>query len=135
MAASANPQMLGDPPDVPTAELDLDSISSAGSPYITTTLTTFTDMPPEDLADDEPFQINADVPGPGDYSSTFTLHYSDEQDLPGTDIPGAQVAYFTVDADVNPDTTTFTIEAPEPANALLVATVAVIGTLRRRRRH
>ena len=82
--------MLGDPaPGTPTAELDLDSITTSGSPYITTTLQPFTDLPSnDDPSQGDPFQLNANAPGLGDYCTTFILHYSDEQDLPGTTLPG-----------------------------------------------
>jgi hypothetical protein len=65
--ASANPAMMGDPPGEPTAELDLDSITTSGSSYLTTTLHTFTDLPANDNpAEALPFEIDAFVPGVGD---------------------------------------------------------------------
>jgi hypothetical protein len=124
--ASANPQMMGDPPGVPTDELDLDSITFSGSSAITTSLQPFTDLP----ANDDPaqafgFQLNVNVPAWGDYLTTFTLHYSDEQDLPGAFAPGSELASFTVEADIESDVTTWTVTTvPEPGALELVAVAA-----------
>lgn len=129
-AASANPQMLGDPPGVPTAELDLDSITATGSSFITTTLRPFTDLPANDNpAQALPFQINVVVPALGDYSTTFFLHYSDEQDLPGALPPGSEMLPFTVEANVAADVTTWTVTAvPEPPT-WVVASIGMIAIL------
>jgi hypothetical protein len=110
-AASADPAMIGDPPpSIPTAELDLDSITSSGSPYITTTLQPFTDLPSnDDPSQGDPFQLNANAPALGDYVTTFTLNYSDEQDLPGAYAPGSETAYFTVNVDFTPGMSDWTI--------------------------
>jgi hypothetical protein len=117
------PQMLGDPPGEPTAELDLDSISSFGSPFITTTLTPFTDLPSNDNpAQSIPFRVNFCVPRAGDYNTTFLLHYSDQQGLPGADPPGSELASFNVNVDVTSKTYTAIITTdavPEPGTAAL----------------
>jgi hypothetical protein len=118
-----NPGMLGDPPGVPTAELDLDSITTSGSALITTTLKPFIDLPANDNpAESLPFQINVDVPAPGNYTTTFSLHYSDEQDLPGAAAPGSEMVSFTVDANVGANVINWTITAvPEPSSCQLAA--------------
>ncbi|HEV8038901.1 MAG TPA: hypothetical protein VGP62_08570 [Bryobacteraceae bacterium] len=121
-----SPTMLGDPPPgVPTAELDLDAVSSFGSPDITTTLAPFTDLPSnDDPAQGLPFQINFLVPSLGDYSTTFLLYYSDEQDLPGADLPGSELASFNVNVDVTAATAYWTITTdtvPEPNALVLIA--------------
>ena len=114
---------------MPTAELDLDSITVSGSPHITTNLVPFTDLP----ANDDPsqaftFGLNVSVPAWGDYTTTFSLHYSDEQDLPGAAAPGSEVSSFIVDANVGETVTTWTVTAvPEPGTeALLVAALATL---------
>jgi hypothetical protein len=116
------PDMLGDPPGEPTAELDLDSISASGSPYITTTLAPFTDLPSnDDPSQGVPFQVSVFAPI-GDYSTTFLLYYSDEQDLPGADPPGSELASFNVNVDVTSTTFYWTITTdpvPEPGTAML----------------
>ena len=133
-----NPTMLGDPPpDVPTAELDLDAVSSFGSPYITATLAPFIDLPAnDDPAQGLPFQINFLVPSLGDYNTTFLLHYSDEQDLPGADLPGSELASFNVNIDVTATTAYWTITTdtvPEP-NALALTALAICTLIRFARR-
>ena len=118
---SFNPQMLGDPPGEPTAELDLDSITTNGSAYLTTTLHTFSDLPANDNpAEALPFEIDAFVPGVGDYITTFTLHYSDEDDLPGAAAPGSEALSFTVEANVSDSVTDWTLTTvPEPTTFAL----------------
>ena len=130
-AGSYAPQLLGDPPGVPTAELDLDSITAAGSPFITTTLSPIIDLPASDNpAQAVPFAVNVVVPGLGDYSTTFFLHYSDEQDLPGALPPGSEMLSFNVDANVAAGVTTWTVTAaPEPSSWLLLAAGAIICTV------
>jgi hypothetical protein len=120
-AGSFNPQMLGDPPGEPTAELDLDSITTSGSPYITTNLQPFTDLPSDDdPAEAKPFEIDIAVPTLGDYATTFTLHYSDEDDLPGAAAPGSEELSFNVEANVSSSTIDWTITTvPEPASGVL----------------
>ena len=122
LGASADPQLLGDPPPgVPTAELDLDSITSTGSPDIVTTLSPFTDLPSDDNpAEGVGFPITVYAPGPGDYDTTFYLHYSDEQDLPVAYAPGSEVVALNVNADVTDTTTTFVFSTPEPVRAAAV---------------
>ncbi len=127
-AATFAPQMIGDPPPgVPTAELDLDSITSTGSPYITTTLQPFIDLPSDDNpAEGLPFQVYAFVPALGDYSTTFTLYYSDEQDLPGADAPGSETASFTVAVDMTATTADWTVTVvPEPASFGLLTIIGL----------
>jgi hypothetical protein len=124
-----NPTMLGDPPPgVPTADLDLDAVSSFGSPYITTTLAPFTDLlSNDDPSQGLPFQISFQVPSLGDYSTTFLLHYSDAQDLPGADLPDSELASFNVNLDVTATTAYWTITTdtvPEP-NALALTALGI----------
>jgi len=126
-----DPTMLGDPPpSVPTAKLDLDAITSFGSPYITATLAPFVDLPSDNNpAEGLPFQINFLVPSLGDCNTTFLLYYSDEQDLPGADLPGAELAAFNVNIDVTGTTAYWTITTdtvPEPKFAALIA-LAIIA--------
>lgn len=138
-----NPQMLGDPPGEPTAELDLDSVSSIGSPYIATSLTPFTDLPSnDDPSQSVPFQVTVLAPSYGDYDTTFLLYYSDEQDLPGADLPGSELASFNVNVDLTPTTDFWTVTTdvvPEPGTAAL--TLAGCGLfllaaeIKRRRGH
>jgi hypothetical protein len=128
-----SPTMLGDPPPgVPTAELDLDAISSFGSPDITATLAPFTGLPSnDDPAQGLPFQISFQVPSLGDYSTTFLLHYSDEQDLPGADLPGSELASFNVNVDVTATTAYWTITTdtvPEP-NALALTALGICALI------
>ena len=81
--ALAAPNVGGDPPPlIPTDELDLDSITPIGDPQISMTLQPFTDLPPDDPADDPPYQFVVDTTVPGSYYTDFELNYSDEQDLP-----------------------------------------------------
>lgn len=132
MGGSADAQMLGDPaPDVPTAELDLDSISEFGSPYIVTTLQPFTDLP----SDDDPsegvnFAINVDTTTLGDYDSTFVFTFSDEQDLPGAYAPGSETATLEVNVDLTADMDYWTLTAdvpiPEPGG-MLIGSVMMVG--------
>jgi hypothetical protein len=131
MAASANPQLLGDPPGVPTAELDLDSITTSGSAFITTTLKPFIDLPAnDDPAEALPFAINVVAPAIGDYSTTFLLHYSDEQDLPGALIFGSEIVSFNVNANMASDLTTWTITSvPEPSSWQILGGGAVASAL------
>ena len=107
---------------MPTAELDLDSITAAGSPFLLSSLKPLTDFPAnDDPAQALPFGITADVPALGNYSTTFFLHYSDEQDLPGALAPGSEFVSFNVDANVAADITTWTITAAPEPDALLLA--------------
>lgn len=132
--ASAAPQLLGDPPGVPTAELDLDSITTSGSAYLTTTLHPFTDLPANDNpAEALPFEIDAFVPGPGDFTTTFTLHYSDEDDLPGAAAPGSEALSFTVEVEVSQTVANWTVTTvPEPASGWLIAVAGMCLALRRK---
>ncbi len=135
-----SPQLLGDPPPDPTAALDVDSVTSIGSPYITTTLGPLTNVPSnDDPSQGVPFQVNFQVPVIGEYSTTFLVHYSDEQDLPGADSPGSQLGSFTVDVNVTTDTAYWTVTtdtvAPEPGPLALLAVAAVILLACRRAVH
>jgi hypothetical protein len=137
-ASTFAPQMIGDPPGEPTAELDLDSVSSFGSPYITSTLTPTNGMPSTDTpGTGETFSITALSPTTnGDYNTTFVVHYSDEQDLPGADAPGSQEAEFNVSVDITGPTAEWTIttglSVPEQSNtvALLLTACACCLVLR-----
>lgn len=133
-----SPTMLGDPPPgVPTAELDLDAVSSFGSPDITATLAPFTGLPSNDNPGQGlPFQISFQVPSLGDYSTTFLLYYSDEQDLPGADLPGSELGSFNVNVDVTAATAYWTITTdtiPEP-HALALTALGICTLLRFARR-
>jgi hypothetical protein len=133
-----NPGMLGDPPGLPTAELDLDSITTTGSPFLTTTLAPFIDLPANDNpAEALPFEIDLIAPILGDYTTTFFLHYSDEQDLPGAAPPGSELLSFTVEAHLDAKFVHWTITTvPEPRSwQLLAAGLSSCGmfTLFRRR--
>jgi hypothetical protein len=108
----------------------LDSITTSGSAYLTTTLHTFTDLPANDNpAEALPFEIDAFVPGVGDYITTFTLHYSDEDDLPGAAAPGSEELSFTVEADVSETVTDWTVTTvPEPSTLALL-TLGIVGLI------
>jgi hypothetical protein len=118
-----NPGMLGDPPGLPTAELDLDSIITSGSPFITTTLSPFIDLPANDNpAEALQFEIDLIAPTLGDYTTTFFLHYSDEQDLPGAAPPGSELLSFTVEANLDAKFIHWTVTTvPEPTSWRLLA--------------
>jgi hypothetical protein len=123
-----NAAMLGDPPGVPTAMLDLDSVTATGSPYITTTLHPFFDLPSDDdPAEALPFEIDIRAPGPGDYLTVFTLHYSDEDDLPGAAPPGSEAISFSVECNLTPTKAFWKLTSvPEPS-AMLLALTAIGG--------
>ena len=91
--------------------------------YLTTTLHPVFDLPANDNpAEALPFEVDAFVPGPGDYTTTFTLHYSDEDDLLGAAAPGSEALSFTVEAEVSMTTADWTVTTvPEPASGLLLA--------------
>jgi hypothetical protein len=117
----------------PTAELDLDSITVAGSPQISITLHPFTDQ----IASDDPahgivFDIDVDGSVPGHYFTTFELNYSDEQDLPGALAPGSEHGFFGVFADVTPSGVTGGIIVPEPASGTLLTAGIVALAIRKR---
>jgi hypothetical protein len=124
--AAAAPAMLGDP-NTPTAGLDLDSITSVGSPQITTDLKTFTDLPPDynpatDTADEDLFHIYLDRTQPGTFSKTFYFTFSDEQDLPGADALGSISGSVTYTFTVTP--------VPEPSSFALAAVATFLfGTI------
>jgi hypothetical protein len=129
-----NPGMLGDPPGVPTAALDLDSVSTTGSPNITTTLHPFTNLPSDDdPAEALPFEIDIHAPTPGDYFTTFTLHYSDEDDLPGAAPPGSEAISFSVECNLTTTTAFWTITTvPEPsATSMVLAAITGIAAASR----
>lgn len=118
-----NPGMLGDPPGLPTAELNLDSITTSGSPFITTTLSPFIELPANDNpAEALPFEIDVVTPNFGDYTTTFFLHYSDEQDLPGAAPPESELLSFTVEANLDAQHIHWTVTTvPEPSSGQLLA--------------
>jgi hypothetical protein len=102
------PGMIGDPPaDIPSAELDLDSVTSSGdSEIVYDGPVTFQDMPATDnpLENVLPISIDLYTTNVGiTYSNTFTFDYSDEQDIPGADAPGSEQESFTVDGTLNSD--------------------------------
>ena len=112
-------------PSVPTAGLDLDSLSAVGDSQITSDLTTFSNL----AFNDDPhfghqFNVFVDTTQLGTFSKTFYLGFSD-QDLPGATDPDSVPGSFTVVAHV----------VPEPASAGLVALglVALAAASRRRR--
>jgi hypothetical protein len=118
----------------PTAELDLDSITHTGSPEITSTLSPFRDLPSDsDPAEAQPFTFNITAP-PGHYSTTFFWHYSDEDDLPGADAPGSQLAFFNVTIDVAEHSAHWvvTTDVPEPSSLALFASGCVVVLVVRR---
>jgi len=117
----------------PTAELDLDSITESGSPDIASTLAPFDDLPSDsDPSEGTPFNLDFDA-DPGDYNATFYLFYSDEQDLPGADTPGSQLAMFNVDVNVEPGVADWTVttDVPEPGSIAIM--LAFCGICMRRR--
>jgi hypothetical protein len=120
------PGMIGDPPGEPTADLDLDSISASGNPVVALgDLSPFDDLPSTDSASENvvPFWVELYTDTPGTYTDTFTLHYSDEQDLPGADAPGSQSTSFSVTATLDAaDNIQWEVDTavPEPAPALLL---------------
>ena len=101
---------------------------------MTTTLHTFSDLLANDNpAEALPFEIDAFVPGVGDYTTTFTLHYSDEDDLPGAAAPGSEELSFTVEANVSDSVTDWTITTvPEPSTIALL-TLGALGLFAQRR--
>jgi hypothetical protein len=124
-AATFAPQMIGDPPPgVPTAELDINSVTTFGSPYITSTLAPANDLPSTDTpGTGETFSITGVSPiTNGDYSTTFEVDYSDQQDLPGADAPGSQVAEFNVSVDFVGGVADWTIttDVPDQSNTALL---------------
>ena len=126
-----SPQMLGDPPGEPTARLDLDSFSSFGSPNITTTLTPVNNLLSTDTpGTGESFNIFVQAPANGNYdttfNTTFVVHYSDEQDLPGADSPGSEEAAFNVNVDIYGTTAywTITTDASVPDQSITAALLA-----------
>jgi hypothetical protein len=125
------PGMIGDPPGEPTAELDLDSVtaSSTNSP-LAIYLKPFTDLPSTDDPTEnvDTFYVNLFTDTPGTYSDTFTLYYSDEQDLPGAAAPGSESVSLTVTAteDASEDIDWDVITVPEPASACMLFAVLTI---------
>jgi hypothetical protein len=117
------PGMIGDPPGEPTAELDLDSITASGDPEVAIgDLSPFDDLPSTDSATENvvPFWVELFTNVPGTYTDTFTLHYSDEQDLPGADAPGSEAVSFSVTGTLDSsDNIQWEVDTdvPEPATA------------------
>jgi hypothetical protein len=134
------PQMIGDPPGEPTAELDLDSITTSGDPQVAINeLSLFDDLPSTDSAteNDVPFWVELFTDVPGAYTDTFTLHYSDEQDLPGADAPDSEETSFSVTATLDSSDTIqwdVSTDVPEPATASIFF-LGGIAILKRRCRH
>ncbi len=140
-ASAATPQLIGDPPpDTPTDDLDLDSITAIGDPEITITLQPFIDLPPDDPSASPNWLIDIDTTNPGTYYTDFELNYSDEQDVGGADAPGSEHGYFGVLADVvavspTEDDWSIWLVVPEPANLsiLFVAPLVLLNRRTRRR--
>jgi hypothetical protein len=110
--------IANDPP-VPTAHLDLDSISQSGSPQITTDLLPFKNLPyNDDPQFGHPFSVFIDTSAPGSFSKTFTLRFSDE-DIPGAREADSIVTSFTIQATVTPEPGTMTMLAMTFSSALL----------------
>jgi hypothetical protein len=102
-ASASSPSMLGDPTEA-AAPLNLDTVTNVGSPYITTDLAAFTNLPPDYDLNDPPatndshqfhILVSQNAP-PGVYTNTFYFGFSDEQDLPGADTPGSIHGALTV---------------------------------------
>jgi hypothetical protein len=129
------PGMIGDPPGEPTAELDLDSITACGNPVVAIcSLSPFDDLPSTDSATQNvvPFWVELFTDVPGTYTDTFTLDYSDEQDLPGADAPGSEQTSFSVTATLDStDTIQWEVDTdvPEPATTSIffLAGIAILN--------
>jgi hypothetical protein len=135
-AALAAPGILGDPL-VPTANLDLDSISWTGSDKITTDLAPIHNV----IADDNPsagipWQIFIKRTVPGHFEKTFTLKFSDE-DIPGGLPPDSMTARLFVFFDVYSDGSgtggLVPLYVPEPGSMSLTAALSFLHLRRRRR--
>jgi hypothetical protein len=131
----AAPNVLGDPL-VPTANMDLDSISEIGSSKITSDLVPTYGV----VADDSPtagidWSIIVNRSQPGHFEKTFTLKFSDE-DIPGGSSPESMTArlfvYFDIAADGSGVGGIVPLYVPEPGVASML--VALSALLLRRRR-
>jgi hypothetical protein len=120
------PGMIGDPPGEPTAELDIDSITASGDTQVALgEPPIFDDLPSTDSASENvvPFYVELFTDIPGTYTDTFTLHYSDEHDLPGADIAGSEETSFSVTATLDSaDNIQWEVDTdvPEPVAATLL---------------
>ena len=90
--SAAAPNVIGDPPAVPTAGLALNYVNAVGAPQITSNFATFANLAPMPIGDENPaegdaFNVWCNVTQPGTFSKIFYLGFSDEQDLPGADSP------------------------------------------------
>ncbi len=132
--AAAAPHILGDP-IYPTANMDLDSVSSVGDSEIATDLVPTYGV----VADDNPsagipwqIYLNGVMPG-HHYSKTFILGFSDE-DIPGGVPTGSIISRILVTADVDANGATISLVplyVPEPGAISMMIVVAVF-LLRRR---
>jgi hypothetical protein len=119
--------MLGDPPGEPTARLDLDSFTTFGSANITSTLKPALNLPSTDTpGTGEAFDILVQAAAAGVYNTTFVVHYSDEQDLPGAALVGSEEAAFNVNVKIEGDVANWTIttgvaDTSSTAGLLMVA--------------
>jgi hypothetical protein len=116
-----------DPPE-PTAGMALNFISEVGDSKITSNLATFDYLAPiapdnQNPNDGYVFQVQCVNTSPGTFSKTFTLGFSDEQDLPGANSPGSFVAKVSYTFHINPDgSSTYEVYlVPEPASLALLA--------------
>jgi hypothetical protein len=120
------PGMIGDPPGEPTAELDIDSITASGDSQLALgDPPLFDDLPSTDSASENvfPFYVELFTDVPGTYTDTFTLHYSDEQDLPGADAPGSEAISFAVTGTLDSsDNINWEVDTdvPEPAGGAIL---------------
>lgn len=123
--AAGCPHIIGDP-TVPTAALDLDSISSEGDAQITTDLAPVSNV----TASDDPlsgiaWHIFVDGSTHGQFSKIFTVRFSDE-DIPGASPTGSVVAYLEILANVDGNGVTGSIEiVPEPFAAAIVPVLLI----------
>jgi hypothetical protein len=134
-AALAAPGIVGDPL-VPTADMDLDSVSWTGSDKINTDL-----LPTHNVVADDspsagiPWQIFINRTEPGHFTKTFTLRFSDE-DIPGGLPPNSMTArlfvFFDVYADGSGSGGIVPLYIPEPG--AMPITVMLSGFLFRHRR-
>jgi hypothetical protein len=125
--AAGCPHIIGDP-TVPTAALDLDSISSEGDAQITTDLAPVSNV----SASDDPssgiaWHVFVDGSTLGQFSKIFTVRFSDE-DIPGASPTGSVVAYLEILANVDGNGVSGSIEVvPEAFVAVAILPVIFIA--------
>lgn len=130
-----------DPPE-PTAGMAMNFFSESGSSKITSTLAPFDNLAAIAADNQNPndglvFQILCQNNEPGTFSKTFTLYFSDEQDLPGANLPGSFVAEVSCTFQIYPDgSSQYAINlVPEPTSMVMLATgmIAACGMIRFKR--